>query len=185
MSERYRVIREGYLARVDAVPHDAWGRPTPCTAWSVRDLVAHSVLVHRRMLARIDGSEAPDIEPAPAHPEEDLPEEIRAVTAAVQRALDIPALAGRIVETPGGPRLFIELVGTLLCGDTLIHTWDLARACGQDERLDPGAVQVTLNFMLSRNERDMRQPGRFGASLAVPPDADPQTRLLLFCGRSA
>lgn len=183
VAERYRVILEGYLARVEAVPDEAWGAPTPCDEWTVRDLVAHSVAVHRRMLSRVDGSEPPDLEPGPARPGEDLPGEIRAVSAAVQRTLDDPAIADLVVETPAGAQRFIDLAGTLLCGDTLIHTWDLARACGQDERLEPGAVEVTLNFMLSREEGAMRQPGRFGARLPEPPDADPQTRLLLFCGR--
>lgn len=180
---RYGRIIAAYLARVDGLSAGDWSRPTPCTEWNVRDLVAHTAAVHRRFLARIDGTEPSSVEPGSTSAVEDLRAELRELIAAVQRALDVPDLAGRVVDSPQGPVPFVDLVGTLLCGDTLIHTWDLARATGQDDRLDPGAVDVTLAFMLARDEEQMRQPGRFRAKVDGPADADAQTRLLLFCGR--
>lgn len=179
VAARYRAIAADYLARVEGVA--AWDVATPCDGWTARDLVAHSVNVHRRMLVRLDGGELPDMEPAPAAPGEDLPGELRALAGAVQGALD-GGRGGEVVESPAGPVAFAELVGTLLCADTLVHTWDLARATGQDERLDPSAVGVALEFMLPR-DAGMRRPGGFGPRLDAPEGADAQTRLLLFCGR--
>src|SRR5882672_8055816 len=136
---RYRTVAAGVLARVEGIPAGAWSRPSPCEGWSVRDVVAHVVIVHRRVLARLDGGEVPGIEPMPPLAGEDLPADLRIVIAAVRAAVEDPGRAPRRVESVIGPLTFAELVGTLLCSDILLHTWDLARATGQDERLDPRA----------------------------------------------
>ncbi len=183
VSARYRTVATAYLERIDALDEDAWVRPTPCEEWTVRDLVAHSIAVHRRTMAKLDETEPPGIEPEPPRPGENLPAELRALVAAVQDAVDDPDRAARLVEHPAGPQPFAEFVGSLVCADTLVHTWDLARATGQDERLDRGAVDVTLAGMLPMDEF-IRGPGRFGARLDPEPDADAQTQLLLFCGRN-
>lgn len=182
VAARYRAILATYLSRVDAIPPDAWALPTPCEEWDVRDLVAHSVAVHRRMLARLNGTEVPGLEPEPARPGEDLGAEVWALAALVLAALDDAVLGARVVESPVEAMPFHALVGTFLCGDTLIHTWDVSRATGQDERLDPAAVDVTLGLMRPRDEF-MRTPGRFGSKLETLAGADPQTELLHFCGR--
>ncbi len=64
------------------------------------------------------------------------------------------------------------------------HTWDLARATGQDERLDPEGVSTALTFLVPIDEA-IRRPGGFAAKIDPPAGADEQTRLLNFCGRSA
>jgi uncharacterized protein (TIGR03086 family) len=75
-----------------------------------------------------------------------------------------------------------SLVGRLLCADTLVHTWDLARATHQEERLDASAVVEAMEF-LSPIDDAIRRPGGFGPKIAPKPDADEQTKLLNFCGR--
>ncbi len=74
---------------------------------------------------------------------------------------------------------FIGLFGV---GDVLVHTWDLARATGLDERLDPDEVHRLLAAM-EPNDEMMRQGTAFGPKVAVGPDADEQTQLLAFSGR--
>jgi uncharacterized protein (TIGR03086 family) len=68
--------------------------------------------------------------------------------------------------------------------DTCIHTWDLARAVGGDERLDPDVVRLSWE-MLEPMDAMLRRPGVFGPKLDAPADADEQTRLLYFLGRRA
>ena len=63
-----------------------------------------------------------------------------------------------------------------------MHTWDLARATGQDDRLDPGFCAQLLAGM-EHMEAVIRSSGQYGARVEVPGDADPQTRLLGFIGR--
>jgi uncharacterized protein (TIGR03086 family) len=69
-----------------------------------------------------------------------------------------------------------------LCTDTLIHTWDLARATGQDEALDEEGVTKAMEFLTPIDEA-IRRPGGFGTKVEPRPDADAQTRLLNFSGR--
>jgi hypothetical protein len=64
-----------------------------------------------------------------------------------------------------------------------MHTWDLARATGQDDRLDPGFCAQLLSEMESM-EQVIRSSGQYGARVEVPRDADAQTRLLGFIGRN-
>lgn len=179
---RYRSVATGFLTRVDGIDASAWGGPSPCEGWTVRDVVAHTVIVHRRVLSRLYGGELPAIEPAPPLPGEDLPAELRTVISSVQEAVDDPERAQRRVDTIAGPMAFADLVGTLLCVDLLLHTWDVARATGQDERLDPAAVAAAMRFLLPRDV-ELRVPGEFGPRLDAPPGADEQARLIAFSGR--
>jgi uncharacterized protein (TIGR03086 family) len=63
-----------------------------------------------------------------------------------------------------------------------MHTWDLARATGQDERLDAQTCADLLAGMAAIEDL-MRSSGQFGPPVPVPGDADVQTRLLGFIGR--
>lgn len=68
--------------------------------------------------------------------------------------------------------------------DTLIHGWDVAKATGQDTRLDQELVTACMPIA-DQLTRQFRSAGVFGEDLAVSPDADLQTRLLALLGRRA
>lgn len=67
---------------------------------------------------------------------------------------------------------------------TLIHGWDVAKATGQDTRLDPELVAACLPIA-EQISGQFRSAGVFGEDLAVSADADLQTRLLALVGRRA
>ena len=71
-----------------------------------------------------------------------------------------------------------------LTTDHVIHAWDLARATGGDERLDPELVEACAGWFAAREEL-YRSIGAVGPRAETPPDADAQTRLLAAFGRSA
>jgi uncharacterized protein (TIGR03086 family) len=75
-----------------------------------------------------------------------------------------------------------DLVAMTGLMDLLVHTWDLARATGQDERLDPAEAS---GFLAGIEPWDaaLRGSGHYGARVPVPDDADDQTKLLAFTGR--
>ncbi|HEY6425268.1 MAG TPA: TIGR03086 family metal-binding protein [Pseudonocardiaceae bacterium] len=180
VSERYTTIADGLTARIEGVTPDRWLAPTPCSEWTARDLVVHVVGTHRRVMATLDGTEPVDVDP-----DDDLPKQWLVASGEVREALSDEARASKIVKARGGgsEQSFESLVGRLLCADTLLHTWDLARATGQDERLDPAAVSKSMEFLVPLDEA-IRRPGGFAAKIAPTPDADEQTRLLNFCGRA-
>lgn len=177
VSDRYAAIGDGFTQRVGAVRSSLWEAPSPCTDWTARGIVEHVINTHARVLASLDGSD-----PALVSGEDDLIAAWPRATIAVRDALQDPALAGTTVGGMFGEQPFETLVGRLLCADTLIHTWDLARATGQDESLDPNAVAKAIEF-LSPLDDAIRRPGGFGPKIDPPPDADVQTRLLSFAGR--
>jgi hypothetical protein len=78
---------------------------------------------------------------------------------------------------------FASLAGGPLSVDTLIHAWDLARATGHDERLDPGAVSKTMEILAPLDDA-IRSPSGFAAKITPAAGADEPTKLLNFCGRT-
>jgi uncharacterized protein (TIGR03086 family) len=77
---------------------------------------------------------------------------------------------------------FEETVGMFGVGDLLIHTWDLARATDQDDTLDGEEVRLMFARMLPNDER--MRGSAFGPKVPVPDDADDQTKLIAFTGRT-
>jgi uncharacterized protein (TIGR03086 family) len=177
VSDRYETVADGFAGRVDGAA-DRWDAPSPCPDWSARDVVAHVVNTHRRLIANAEGTEA-----APADRSGDLVVQWRDARAAVADALRDETRAAAVVSGPFGDQALESLVGRLLCADTLIHTWDLARATGQDETLDAGAVAKATEYLEPLDE-GIRRPGGFAPKIDPAPGADAQTRLLNFCGRS-
>jgi uncharacterized protein (TIGR03086 family) len=85
---------------------------------------------------------------------------------------------------PAVPVPLEQALGSLVSMDTHIHIWDLARAVGGDERLDPAVVHFAWE-MLQPMDQMIRQSGIFGPKLDPPAGADEQTKLLYFLGRHA
>jgi len=99
-SERYARIATGFGDRLRGIDDAAWRLPTPCDEWTVRDVVAHVVSVHRRVVAGLDASA-----PAPAATDTDLVAAWTGATATVADALADPARAtapvtGRFAPMP-------------------------------------------------------------------------------------
>jgi uncharacterized protein (TIGR03086 family) len=177
-SKRYTKVAAAFTQRVESVPADAWDNPSPCAGWDARDVVRHLVEWIPPFFSSNAGLELPpgpsaDADPAGAW---------RAVDDALQAALDDRTVASREFEMRGA-RSSIERAIDMFCtGDILVHTWDLARATGLDETLDPGEVHRLLEGMEPIDEM-LRQSGQYGPRVAVPAGADEQTRLIAFVGR--
>lgn len=69
-----------------------------------------------------------------------------------------------------------------LTSDLTIHAWDLAKAIGDPDGLDPKLVSFVWDMWAPREEM-VRGSGIFGNAIDVPEDTDQQTRLLAFLGR--
>ncbi|HKH87484.1 MAG TPA: TIGR03086 family metal-binding protein [Acidimicrobiales bacterium] len=178
VSDRYSTIADGFTAHLVGVPPDRWSTPSPCTDWVAADVVAHVINTHRRVLSTLDGSE-----PASVASGDDLPGAWSAATADLLDALNDEVRASTVIGGMFGEQPFESLVSRLLCADTLVHTWDLARATGQDEHLDPAGVAKAMEF-LGPLDGAIRRPGGFAPKIEPAAGADEQTRFLNFCGRA-
>lgn len=177
VSERYERVADGFGARLSGVGAEHWAVPTPCSEWDVRTLVTHVIATHGRVLASLTGSA-----PVEVDAEAELIAQWSPARCAVAAALADPAQSQSIVGGMFGEQSFESLVSRLLCADTLFHTWDLARATGQDEHLDPDAAAKALELLTPLDET-IRRPGGFATKIPPPPGADVQTHLLCFGGR--
>lgn len=181
---------DGFAARIRAVPPDRWHSESPCAPWTARDVVAHVINEQRRMLCTVRG-----VEPEPVHgvgvaemgtipalaADADLAAAWDQVGSGLTAAIADPACADVPIPMPTGSAPFSSTFD-MIPEDVLIHTWDLARATGGDERLDPDVVHQ-VHEALKPLEEFFRQPWAFGPKVDPPPGADPQTEFLCFVGR--
>jgi len=172
--ERFDHTAAGFRRRLVLLePGDA-ALPSPCEGWSARDVIDHAVGVVA-MVTNLVGEPLVD-DPAAG--------DVARFDAAVLDLHDKVAdreLGATVVESPFGQMAFKQLVSSIVVHDLLVHTWDLARATGGDEVLDPELVSHTYASM-SPFDDVLREHG-FAEKVAVDSDADDQTRLLCFLGR--
>jgi uncharacterized protein (TIGR03086 family) len=182
-ADLYIRAMDGTRAYLDAVRPEQWLDPTPCTEWNVRQIANHIIgenlwaaeLLEGKTIEqvgdRLDGDLAGD---DPAH----------AYAASVRAAATACAAPGAMEATchlSFGEYSGAEYVSQLLL-DTVIHGWDVAKATGQDTRLDPDLV-AACHPIAQELTAQFRSAGVFGENLSVGQNADPQTELLALLGR--
>ena len=178
IAERYRKVAAGFSRRVEGVAPDGWDVPAPCEGWMARDVVGHLVGWVPSFFFEQWGL---DWTPGPPATEDPVAA-WRAIDLNLQAALDDPVMAATEADTRMGRVSFESRVDMICTPDLLVHTWDLARATGQDETLDPDEALRMFTNMEPMDEM-IRGSGQFGPRVAVPDDADPQTKLIAFTGR--
>jgi uncharacterized protein (TIGR03086 family) len=153
--------------------------PAPVAGWTARDVVRHLIEWFPPFLAEGSG-----ITLASGPSVDDDPVEAWAHHAeAVQSVLDDDANAAVTFDHPHVPaRPLLDAIDSIYTSDVFMHTWDLARATGQDDRLDAGECEGLLAGMQEMDEM-LRASGQFGPKVAAPADADPTSRLMAFIGR--
>ncbi len=177
VQRRYRQVASGFDAAVRATAPTSWGAQSPCAEWTARDVVAHVVAGHRRVIAGVCGGE-----PTPMGPDDDPRQAWEAASRAIDEITGDPQTIAREVEGPFGPMPVGDIVGRFVTMDLLVHTWDLARAVGADERLDEESVRGAYEGMKPMDDM-IRRPGVFGPKIEPPAGADLQTEFLCFLGR--
>lgn len=184
MNELRARALEGFRQAVHGTGQHQWDETTPCTDWTVRDLVNHitSELWWSTQLAR--GRTMDEV--GDRFDGELLGDNPR---AEVDRAIDASVEAFRgdhiaDVDTSQGPMAAEHYLNQMFT-DALVHTWDLAVATGQDTSLDPELCAVAHErAAATRSEIDgARQAGLFGPEVPVAEDASHQAKLLALLGR--
>ena len=176
-AERHRQLAGGFTDRVLGTRD--WDAPAPVQFWRARDVVRHLTEWLPALLAGGAGITLttgvdPDQDPAAAW---------LAHAAAVQALLDDPGTANRLLENPHLGQLPVDqAIDRFYTTDVFLHTWDLARATGQDDRLDPQLCADLLAQMEPIDEL-LRSSGQYGPRVPVPPGAGPQDQLIGFIGR--
>ncbi|MBV9101383.1 MAG: TIGR03086 family protein [Candidatus Dormibacteraeota bacterium] len=173
---------DGFMARAQRIQDDQWTASTPCTEWDVRALTNHVAVEYLwvpEMLAghtiadvgdRFDGDVLGD------KPLEALTEAQRKAVSATQE----PGATSRTVHLSFGDMSGAEYIRQMAI-DSTIHSWDLARGIGGDDRLDPELVDYAYAD-LQKTAEDWRSAGAFGPEQDAA-DAGVQAKLLALTGR--
>ena len=176
-AERHRQVAGLFTERVGAT--SSWDAPAPVEGWAARDVVRHLIEWLPGLLSGGAGIELPR---GPSV-EEDPVAAWQVHCDAVQALLDDPQTADRELVNPHIGRLPVPVaIDQFYVSDVFMHTWDLSRATGQDDRLDPGFCAQLLGGM-EPIEQVLRSSGQYGPRVEVPAGADVQTRMLGFIGR--
>jgi uncharacterized protein (TIGR03086 family) len=184
--ELYLRAQDGLEAVLAEVPADRWDEPSACTEWTVRDVAGHVIWGQHRMRTWATGEAYDESAGAPGAPTprvltgDDPVATWRAARAASVPTLTEEALA-RITSITGIGDVPLAAVVTLLTTDLVTHTWDIGHPLGIDVRLDPELVAVAFEW---GRANVVRRPGFFGPEQPAPADADEQTRMLAFLGRT-
>lgn len=177
ISERYARLSDAFAETVAAVPDDRWSSPSPCEGWTARDVVRHVVDTQGMFLGfvgrKMDDIPSVDDDPVAAWD---------AARGVVLGDLEDPERAQEEFDGLMGRSTFEAAVDRFLCFDLVVHRWDLARAAGLDDRIDPEDVRQVEASARALGDA-MRGPGAFGPELEAPEGADPQARLLAYLGR--
>lgn len=164
---------------VEDVRDDQWPAPTPCTEWTVRDLVNHLVGMNMVFTAMLTdqppparGSDQVGDDPAGAY---------RRSGQALIEAFSLPGVLDRTITGPLGAATGAERL-KIRISDLLSHGWDLAQATDQRADLPEDLSERSLAFLRVQLET-MPRTGRFDPAQPVADDAPALDRLAAFVGR--
>ncbi len=180
--EQHRRSLDVWRRCVGAVGSDDWERPTPCTEWTVRDLVNHVVGEDRWTVPLLAGQTMAEVgdrfdgdllgaDPVSA---------ARAAADEAQSAVTDRLPGDPVVHLSYGDENGAEYVRQLVA-DHLLHAWDLAAASGSERDLDPELVSEVATWFAERE--DMYRSFGLVADRPDLPVADETERLLVASGR--
>jgi uncharacterized protein (TIGR03086 family) len=152
------------------------GNPTPCTEFSVEQLVDH-LLRSMSGLGQMAGAEVAhatsgDVEARVAFAAE------QALQAWRRRGLD-----GAV--SVGAGEMPASLAAGILSIEFLVHAWDFAVATGQKVHASDELTAYVLELAQQVISPQGRAGGAFAEALEVGPDAQVLDRLMAFTGRTA
>jgi uncharacterized protein (TIGR03086 family) len=173
-----RPAAEHLAQLVRDVPDDALDRPTPCSEYTVGDLLDHIggfALAFRA--AAVKQPLGPPAQRAAANLPPDWRERIPADLGALADAWDDPdAWTG--TTAAGGVDLPGEVAARVALDELVVHGWDLARALGRPGGYDGPGLEAVHAAVL-----EFQGAGAFGPEVSVADDAPLLDRILGHAGR--
>jgi uncharacterized protein (TIGR03086 family) len=180
---------DNLCALIAAVPDGDLGRPTPCTDYTVGDLLHHiaGVAVAFGGAAVKARGESADMGPwgdaSKLGPDwrTSLPDRVRALARAWR---DPAAWTG--MTRVGGADQPAEVTGIILLGELVVHGWDLARGTGLPFEAGSGALAPLHDLIRQAFSPDQDQAARgqaFGPAIPVASDAPALDQTLGLLGR--
>ncbi|MEV8539861.1 TIGR03086 family metal-binding protein [Streptomyces sp. NPDC051572] len=168
---------------VAAVPEEAWAAPTPCTEWTVRQVLNHARIDQQAygLVLTGDRPDSDPFHPADALDGDPVTELDKVLRAVADGYAHLPVDADQ-VPTPLGP-MPLPLAAATAAMDAAVHAWDIAAATGQNRPLG-AALAEGIWPAADRLVDQLRDSYRvFAPALAVTDEYDRAEALLAFLGR--
>lgn len=181
--DAHHTAMTGFDRVVGQIGDDQWDAPTPCTDWSVQDLLNHLVneqlwtpeLLHGATLADVGDRFDGDVLG------EDPVKSWTAAAGAARAALAEPGALERTVHVSYGQIPAVEY-GWQLTTDLAVHGWDLATAIGAPHPLDED-LAAELLALVGPQVQAWQGLGIFAAPVEVAADAPTADKLVALLGR--
>ena len=173
-ADRHAAVAGGF-GRLVAQTTD-WSAPAPVDGWTARDVVDHLVTWFPGFLAG-GGVELPSGPSVADDPVAAWQHQADAVQAVVEQRGE-----ESFTHPRAGTHRLADAVDQFYTADVFMHSWDLARASGQDAGLDEDFAAQLLEGMRPI-EQLLRDSGQYGPAVPVPDDAPVVDRLMGFVGR--
>ena len=182
IAELHRRTQETWTERLDQIRPGQWDNPTPCSEWTVRQLVNHVAGEDAWTVPLLEGATIEDVgDRFDGDIHGDHP--IDAATQLAQEAEQAVAVrlpSGGTVHLSYGDEQLDEYVRQL-AADHLIHAWDLAASVDGDRVLDPELVEEVARWFADREEL-YRGGGAIGPRVQTA-ETGPQAEQLAAGGR--
>ena len=161
-------------AEVAQVTAEDWERPTPCSEWTVTELVRHTADTADRVTAGLRG-ETWEASTSTAQPMERWKE----ASSDLRAELDRTPLDDRWPIPEDAPHAMFRFHGC----DFAVHTWDLSVARGHEVEFPAGWVTYMDDFFHAVQPEKLRRPRAFHDPEVSAPGDGPTRRLMAFLGR--
>ena len=172
---------------VSGIDAEQLGHPTPCPKYNVAGLIDHLVEAGHRAAALGRGQAPPPGDKSPRVELPDAPGQLRRAAQEAEQAWEDESRFSSRFTMPWGEEYTGATLVDMYLAELAAHAWDLARATGQTDKLDPSLALPALEgarAMIKPQYRNMVGPGApFGAEVSPAPGADDWERLAAFTGR--
>ncbi|MEU5870383.1 TIGR03086 family metal-binding protein [Glycomyces sp. NPDC047369] len=184
----WALLAEAHTALLDAVKGVGagdWNRPTPCSEWTVAQVLQHAVGDQLGFAAAITGGDGPSWNPfAPSG--EPIEDPVAFTSAALDAAAGAWATVAKDaaeVPVPVPPNVLDAVTGVGACAlDAAVHAWDIAVATGQPQPLSQWAAGEILT-VAEQIVEPLRAWGAYAPAVEGPDGGDQVAELLRYLGR--
>jgi uncharacterized protein (TIGR03086 family) len=170
---RHEVVAGEFSRLVDGTPD--WSAPAPVDGWTARDVV--DLVTWFPGFLAAGGVELPSGPSAADDPAAAWRHHADAVQALLTERGD-----EEFTHPYVGTHPLAQAVDRFYISDVFMHSWDLARAGGQEARLDEDFAGDLLGG-LAQMEQVLRESGQYGPAVPVAVDAPVVDRMVGFIGR--
>jgi uncharacterized protein (TIGR03086 family) len=162
----------------------AFNRKAPCEGWTGKDVCEHAMGSLAMIKSFATSGTGPKKYPTVGADPLATWVKLREQTMEV---LDRSGALETIAKDPFGPDMGpmpVDALVGFMAADLVPHTWDMARTAKVDERLDPTLVKYAMTAWKGLPKEILRMQGMMGPAVKPAADADAQTKMLNFLGRT-